>query len=72
MQLLRKPAFVVFTAGSPNAPRIYQEAGELVEGFGTPACPIQIPGRAAFRHAGAEGRTVMEFEPDGRAGASSR
>ena len=67
VQLLRKPAFVVFTAGSPNAPRMYQEAGELVEGFGTPPCPIQIPDRAAFRHASAEGRTVMEFEPDGKA-----
>lgn len=67
VQLLRKPAFVVFTAGSPNAPRIYQEAGELVAGFGTPACPIQIPDRAAFRHASAEGRTVMEFEPRGKA-----
>ena len=67
VQLLRKPAFVVFTAGSPNAPRMYQEAGELVEGFGTPACPIQIVDRAAFRHASAEGRTVMEFEPNGKA-----
>jgi chromosome partitioning protein len=67
VQLLRKPAFVVFTAGSPNAPRMYQEAGELVESFGTPACPIQIADRAAFRHASAEGRTVMEFEPNGKA-----
>jgi chromosome partitioning protein len=66
VQLLRKPAFVV-TAGSPNAPRMYQEAGELVESFGTPACPIQIADRAAFRHASAEGRTVMEFEPNGKA-----
>lgn len=67
VQLLRKPAFVVFTAGSPNAPRIYQEAGELVESFGTPPCPIQIPDRAAYRHASAEGRTVMEYEPGGKA-----
>jgi chromosome partitioning protein len=67
VQLLRKPAFVVFTAGSPNAPRMYQEAIELVEGFGTPACPIQIADRAAFRHASAEGRTVMEFESNGKA-----
>jgi chromosome partitioning protein len=36
VQLLCKPAFVVFTAGSPNAPRVCQEAGELVDGFGTP------------------------------------
>ena len=67
VQLLKKPAFVVFTAGSPNAPRMYGEAGELVEGYGTPACPIQIPDRAAFRHASAEGRTVTETEPGGRA-----
>ncbi|WP_267414619.1 MULTISPECIES: ParA family partition ATPase [unclassified Sphingomonas] len=67
VQLLRKPAFVVFTAGSPNAPRVYQEAGELVDSYGTPPCPIQIPDRAAYRHASAEGRTVMEFEPTGKA-----
>lgn len=72
VQLLRKPAFVVFTAGSPNAPRMYQEAGELVMGFGTPACPVQIPDRAAFRHASAEGRTVMEFEPSGKAAEDIR
>ena len=67
VQLLRKPAYVIFTAGSPNAPRMYQEAGELVESFGTPPCPIQIPDRAAYRHASGEGRTVMEYEPDGKA-----
>jgi chromosome partitioning protein len=67
VQLLRKPAFVVFSAGSPNAPRIYAEAGELVESYGTPACPVLLPDRAAFRHASAEGRTVMETEPAGRA-----
>ena len=72
VQLLRKPAFVVFAAGSPNAPRMYQEAGELVEGFGTPACPIQIADRAAFRHASAEGRTVMEYEPNGKAAEDIR
>jgi chromosome partitioning protein len=72
VQLLRKPAFVVFTAGAPNAPRIYQEAGELVEGFGTPACPVQIPDRAAYRHASGEGRTVMEYEPSGKAAEDIR
>ncbi|KQN89798.1 chromosome partitioning protein ParA [Sphingomonas sp. Leaf231] len=72
VQLLRKPAFVVFTAGSPNAPRVYAEAGELVEGYGTPACPVMLPDRAAFRHASAEGRTVMETEPAGRAAQDVR
>ena len=67
VQLLRKPAFVVFTAGPPNAPRVYQEAGELVTSFGTPPCPVLLPDRAAYRHASAEGRTVMELEPNGKA-----
>lgn len=72
VQLLRKPAFVVFTAGAPNAPRIYQEAGELVDSFGTPPCPIRIPDRAAYRHASGEGRTVMEYEPTGKAAEDIR
>lgn len=72
VQLLRKPAFVVFTAGPPNAPRIYAEAGELVESYGTPPCPILLPDRAAYRHASAEGRTVMEAEPQGRAAEDVR
>ena len=69
VQLLRKPAFVVFTAGAPNAPRVYAEAGELVEAYGTPACPLILPDRAAYRRASAEGLTVAEIEPDGRAAA---
>lgn len=67
VQLLRKPAFVVFTAGAPNAPRLYAEAGALVEGYGTPACPVILPDRAAYRHATGEGRTVMETDPAGKA-----
>lgn len=67
VQLLRKPAFVVFTAGPPNAPRVYQEAGELVEGYGTPPCPAMLPDRAAYRHASAEGRAVTEAEPASKA-----
>jgi chromosome partitioning protein len=67
VQLLRKPAFVVFNAGSPNAPRVYQEAGELVKGFGAPPCPVRIPDRAAYRHASGAGQTVMEYDPVGKA-----
>jgi len=67
VQLLRRPAFVVFMAGPPNAPRIYQEAGELVDSFGTPPCPVILPDRAAYRHASAEGRTVLENEGNGKA-----
>jgi chromosome partitioning protein len=72
VQLLRKPAFVVFTAGPPNAPRVYAEAGELVESYGTPPCPVPLPDRAAYRHASAEGRTVTETEPHGKAAEEVR
>ncbi|RSU45256.1 ParA family partition ATPase [Sphingomonas sp. S-NIH.Pt15_0812] len=72
VQLLRKPAYVVFIAGPPNASRIYQEAGELVESYGTPPCPVQVPDRAAYRHASAEGRTVMELERAGKAAEDIR
>lgn len=72
VQLLRKPAFVVFTAGPPNAPRVYAEAGELVESYGVPPCPVLLPDRAAYRHASAEGRTVMEAEPHGKAAEEVR
>ena len=72
VQLLRKPAFVVFTAGAPNAPRVYAEAGELVTGYGTPPCPVIIPDRAAYRHASAEGLSVLETEPGGRAAEDIR
>ena len=43
-----------------------------MESYGTPACPVQLPDRAAFRHASAEGRTVMEADPPGRAAEDIR
>jgi chromosome partitioning protein len=67
VQLLKKPAFVVFTAGAPNAPRMYAEASELVASYGTPSCPVIISDRAAYRHASAEGLSVLESDPRGRA-----
>jgi chromosome partitioning protein len=72
VRLMRKPAFVVFTAGSPNAPRIYEEAALLVSDFGVPSCPVIISDRAAFRHATGEGKTVLELEPEGKAAEEVR
>lgn len=72
IELLKKPAFVVFTAGPPNAPRIYADAAELVAGFGCKACPVILPDRAAYRHASANGGTVFEHEPDGKAAEEVR
>lgn len=62
-----RQGFVVFTAGPPNAPRIYDEARQVVESYGLEACPHALPDRAAFRHASAGGGTVMEIEPGGKA-----
>lgn len=68
VRLHNKPAYVVFTAGNPHAPRTLEEATELVKDFGVPCCPHALPDRAAFRHAAAEGKTAAEFEPLGKAG----
>lgn len=62
-----KPAWLVFTAGPPQAQRVYVEASELVTGFGLRVCPHLVPDRAAYRHASAAGQTVLEYEPTGRA-----
>jgi chromosome partitioning protein len=69
VRLFDKPAYVVFTAGPPHAPRMYEEVIELVQGFGIEACPHYLPDRAVYRHASAAGASVIEFEPDGKAAA---
>lgn len=71
-ELLKKPAFVVFTAGPPNAPRVYEEAGEVVAGYGTPPAPVILADRAAYRHATASGASVTETEPGGKAAGDVR
>ena len=67
VRLFDKPAFVVFTAGPPHAPRMYEEATELVRSFGMEPCPHFLPDRAVYRHASAAGASVIEFEPSGKA-----
>ena len=67
VRLFDKPAFVVFTAGPPQAPRIYEEAADLVRSFGVEPCPRILPDRAVYRHASAAGASVIEFEPVGKA-----
>ena len=67
VQMLGKKAYVVFTAGPPNAPRMYEDASNLVRTFGIEACPHMLTDRAAYRHASAEGKTVLEAEPNGKA-----
>ncbi len=67
VDLLARPAFVVFTAGPPNAPHIYADAREVVAGFGGQTCPVVLPDRSAYRHAVAGGQTVFELDPGGKA-----
>ena len=40
--------------------------------YGLEAAPHYLADRAAFRHAAAEGKTVMEIEPNGRAAEEVR
>lgn len=63
----RKPAFLVFMAGPPRAPLVYQEAGVLVAGFGLAVAPAMLAERAAFHHSVGAGRTAPEIEPHGKA-----
>ena len=65
-------AAVIFTAGPPNAHRTYDEARELVGDYGVNCGGPMLPDRAAFRHAAAAGKTVMEIEPDGKAAQDVR
>ena len=67
VELLAKPAFVVFTAGPPNAPLIYADAMELVAGFSGRTCPVILPERAAYRHAVAGGQTVFDLDTTSKA-----
>jgi len=63
----KKPAFLIFMAGPPRAPLVYQEASELVERFGLKVAPVILPERAAFHHSVGAGKTASEIDPHGKA-----
>lgn len=67
VELLNREAWVVLDAGPPNAPRICDDARNLIEKLGGRVCPITLPERAIHRHASASGQTVGEVEPNGKA-----
>lgn len=62
-----KSAFVLFTAGPPRAPLVYEEAGQLIADFGVAVAPVMLPERAAYHHAVGAGKTASEIEPLGKA-----
>lgn len=63
----RRPAYVVFTGGPPNARRLYEEAAEVVTSYSLQVAPCIIPERASYTHATAGGRVAFEIEPKGKA-----
>jgi chromosome partitioning protein len=69
-----KPGFVVFMGGPPNAPAVYRDARELIEGnadtagIGLPVSPAMLAQRAAYGHAVAEGKAAQELDMTSKAG----
>ena len=62
-----KPAYVVLNAVPPRS-GIGKEAAEgLTREKGAQVAPCHLSQRAAFGHGVIDGRTAMEFEPDGKA-----
>lgn len=65
-----KPSFVIFMAGHPHAPIVYQEAAELINKFGLVVAPVMLPERAVFHHSVGQGKTAQELEPHSKAAAN--
>ena len=69
----RKQAFVVLMGGPQRAANIYSDVADVIqgtdeiEGMGVDLAPVMLTHRAAYHHSTAQGATVNEFEPDGKA-----
>lgn len=66
---IKKPAFLVFTGGAPNAPRLHEEAAEIVTSYGLSVAPQIIAERADYRAGMGAGMTAREVDPKGKAAA---
>lgn len=62
----RKPAFVVLNA-APIRSNLPKEARAFLESKGANVSPVVIHQRVAYSHSVIDGRTAMEYEPDGKA-----
>lgn len=65
----RKRAAVVFMGGPPHAPRLHDEAAEIVRGYGLEVCPVTVAERADYRNAIGAGKVAREIAPNGKAAA---
>jgi chromosome partitioning protein len=66
-----KPTVVVLNAVPPRAAR-QEEALAAVRALGAQVCPAMIGSRAAFGDAAALGRSVLEYDPRGKAAEEVR
>lgn len=65
-KLANKQAMVVINA-APIRSRVTTEAEEAVREKGGQVCSVVVHQRVAFQHCMIDGRTAVEFEPDGAA-----
>lgn len=61
-----RPTIVVLNAVSPRLAR-QQEAMDAIQGLGIPVAPATLGSRTAFGDSAALGRSVLEYEPSGKA-----
>ena len=69
--IAKKPAWVVLSA-APVRSAITEEAKRGLEAKGTKVCPHVLYARVAYSHSVIDGRTALEFEPDGKAAEEVR
>jgi chromosome partitioning protein len=69
--LARKPAWVVLSA-APIRSAVVGEARKGLVGEGVQVAPHMIHQRVAFSHSVIDGRTALEFEPEGKAAGEMR
>src|SRR5712692_10763648 len=67
-RLAKAPAAVVINA-APRGRRLAEEARAVLERQGVRVLDAVIHQRAAYSHAVIDGRSVHEYEPDGKAAA---
>jgi chromosome partitioning protein len=67
-RLAKKPFAIVLNAAPHQGGGLVTEARKgLEELWGASVCPITLHARVAYSHSVIDGRTAIEFEPDGKA-----
>lgn len=65
------PAIVVMNAVPPRPAR-QKEAADAIKALGLPVCPFMLGNRTAFGDSAAMGRSVLEYDPSGKAAEEIR